>query len=216
MRSVVRFVIFATLVWIGLVMYWEAQAQGRLENPDHSKVMMLFGGMILDGLVLALVFALAVLPMIGETIGAFFYSPATEIEHDPHAGAIAKLAQGDPEGAIEEYEEILAQDPSDTLALSEIARICCRDLEDTARGGAVLETALQKEWPEEQASFLGNRLVDVYMQQGDTERSMAVLRTLTETLAGTKFAANALHRLHEIERGQAPGGVLPAGETDES
>jgi tetratricopeptide (TPR) repeat protein len=170
---------------------------------------MLFGGTLLDGLGLATVVALMIVPAIGETVGAFFFNPNEKIEHDPHADAIAKLAQGDPEGAIEDYQAILANDPSDTLALSEIARICCRDLGDTARAATVIEQALDNEWPEEQSSFLANRLADIYLLQDDPLRARLVIIQIAENMDGTKYAANARHRLHEIERAIESGARAP-------
>jgi tetratricopeptide (TPR) repeat protein len=147
-----------------------------------------------------------IVPVIGSSMGGFFFNPGTEIEHDPHSDAIAKLAQGDPEGAIEVYEAILESDPSDTLALSEIARICCRDLGDTPRAAAVIEQALEKEWPHEQSSFLGNRLADIYLLQRDPVRARQVIILIAETMEGTRYAANAQHRLREIDRALEPGG----------
>jgi len=131
------------------------------------------------------------------------------MEHDRHADAIAKLAQGDPEGAIEDYEAIFAKDPADTLALSEIARICCRDLGDTARAATVIEQALESEWPHEQSSFLANRLADVYLLQGDPVRARQLLIQIAENMEGTKFAANAQHRLHELDRAIEAGVEVP-------
>ena len=200
-----RLLFLAAFSWVGFVLYSEAEIQAHLENPDNSRVVMLFAGCILDGLAIALVLTLLVVPALGDKVGAYFFNPGEEIAPDPHSTAIAKLAQGDPEGAIEVYEEIFAKDPSDTLALSEIARICCRDLGDTARAATVIERALESEWPQEQSSFLANRLADIYLMQEDAVRARQILIEVAQNLEGTKFAANALHRLHEIDRALETG-----------
>jgi tetratricopeptide (TPR) repeat protein len=204
-----RLLFLAAFMWVGYILYTEAETQAHLPTPDNSKVVALFAGSILDGTAVALVLTILVVPAIGDRIGAFFFNPGEEIEHDRHGDAIAKLAQGDPEGAIEIYEEIFAKDSSDTLALSEIARICCRDLGDTARAATVIEHALEKDWPHEQSSFLANRLADVYLLQDDHVRARQLLLQIAENLEGTKYAANALHRLHEMDRALEAGVRAP-------
>jgi tetratricopeptide (TPR) repeat protein len=200
-----RLLFLTAFSWVGYVLYTEVQTQAHLPTPDNNKVVLLFAGAILDGAAVALVLTLLVVPAVGERIGAYFFNPSEKIEHDRHADAIAKLAQGDFEGAIDDYQDIYAKDPSDTLALSEIARICCRDLGDTARAATVIERALEGEWPHEQGSFLGNRLADIYLLQDDAVRARQILIQIAENLDGTKFAANAQHRLHEIDRALEAG-----------
>jgi tetratricopeptide (TPR) repeat protein len=209
-----RLLFLAAFSWVGFVLYSEAEEQAHLDEPDNSKVVLLFGGTILDGAAIATMLALWVVPAIGEGVGGFFFNPGAKVEHDAHADAIAKLAQGDPEGAIEQYQEILAKDPSDTLCLSEIARICCRDLGDTARAAATIEQSLESEWPPQQSSFLANRLADIYLLQDDPMRARQVIIQVAEAMEGTKFAANAQHRLREIERAIETGVRAPAYSDD--
>ena len=206
----VRLLILATLAWVGYLLLSQAGIQAHLDEPDKSRILLLFCGILLDGTAMAVMVALIVAPIIGEGVGSFFFNPGAKIEPDPHANAIARLAQGDPEGAIEQYEAILAKDPTDTLALSEIARICCRDLGDTARAATVIEHALEREWPHEQGSFLANRLADIYLLQEDPARARVVLIQIAENMDGTKYAANAQHRLHEINRAIESGASTPA------
>jgi hypothetical protein len=214
MGTSIRLLFLAALGWVGFVLYSEAAAQSRLDQPDGSKVALLFAGSVVDGLGIATILAFIIVPAIGNSVGGFFFNPGTEIEPDPHSDAIAKLAQGDPEGAIEVYEDILAKDPFDTLAFSEIARICCRDLGDTARAATVIENALEKEWPHEQSSFLGNRLADIYLLQQDPARARQVIIQIAETMEGTRYAANAQHRLRQIDRALETGGQAPSSLED--
>jgi hypothetical protein len=204
-----RLLLLAAFAWVGYVLLSTASSQASLPNPDTSKVIFLFGGTVIDGAALAVVLTTLIVPALGARIGAFFFNPNVEIEHDPHADAISRLARGDPEGAIEDYEAILAKDPFDTLALSEIARICCRDLGDTARAATVIERALDAEWPHEQGSFLANRLADIYLLQNDPARARGLLVEIARNLDGTKYAANALHRIHEIDRSLEMSATTP-------
>lgn len=216
MGTTFRLLLLAAFVWVGIVLFSEASSQARLETPDKGKVLMLFLGAAADGLCVAVIVALLVVPAVGDAIGSYFFNPKIELEKDAHAAAIARLAQGDPEGAIEDYEAILAKDPADTLAISEISKICCRDLGDTARGAAVLEKALSREWTHEQSSFLANRLADVYLLQEDPLRAREILIQVAETMDGTKYAANARHRIREIERtaeaGTRSSALIPEAE----
>jgi tetratricopeptide (TPR) repeat protein len=204
-----RLLFLAAFAWVGFVLFSLASSEAHLENPDTSRVIVLFGGTIIDGAVIAVLLTTLIIPAVGTKIGSFFYNPDQKIEHDPHADAIARVLQGDFEGAIEDYEEIFRKDPADTLALSEIARICCRDLGDTARAATVIERALEDEWTHEQGSFLANRLADIYLLQNDPMRARQVLVEIAQNLDGTKYAANALHRLHEVDRAIETGGKTP-------
>ena len=210
-----RLLFLAAFAWVGFVIIREAELEAHVTNPDSSKVVLLFVGSILDGTAVALVLTILVVPALGERVGSYFFNPGTRIEHDAHADAIAKLAQGDPEGAIEDYEGILKKDPTDTLAISEIARICCRDLGDTARAATFVEQALDGEWPHEQGSFLANRLADIYLLQEDHLRARQILIEIAQNLEGTKYAANALHRMHEIDRAMEMGTKAPTYLGDE-
>ena len=207
-----RLLFLAAFAWVGFVILSEAREQAKLDQPDSNKVALLFAGAILDGLVIAGIVAFMVVPVLGDIMGGYFFNPGTQIEKDPHSDAISKLARGDPEGAIQSYEKILSKDPNDTLAISEIARICCRDLEDTPRGAAVLENALQQEWPHEQSSFLANRLADIYILQHDPMRARQLIVEIANSLEGTRYAANAQHRLHEIDRMIEAGAPAPLPE----
>ena len=214
MGSFLRLLLLAALLWVGYILYAEAREQGHLDQPDNTKVVLLFGGTIIDGAIVATMLAMWIVPAIGESVGGYFFNPGEKVDKDDHAIAIAKLAQGDPEGAIEHYRDILARDPADTLAISEIARICCRDLEDTARGASTIEQALEAEWPPQQSSFLANRLADIYLLQDDPGRAREVLTEVVGAMAGTRYAANAQHRLREIERAIATGVRAPEGLED--
>jgi hypothetical protein len=209
-----RLLLLSAFLWVGFILYSEAKEQGRADQSDNTKVVLLFVGTILDGTIIATILAMWIAPAIGESVGGFFFNPGTQIEKDDHAIAIAKLAQGDPEGAIAHYRDILAKDPADTLAISEIARICCRDLGDTARGASTIEQALEAEWTPHQSSFLANRLADIYLLQDDPGRAREILTEVAGAMPGTKYAANAQHRLREIERAIATGIRAPG--SDES
>jgi len=56
---------------------------------------------------------------------------------------------------------------------------------------------------------LANRLADVYLLQDDPLRAREVVTQIAETLSGTKYGANALHRLHEIDRSLETGVRAP-------
>ena len=99
------------LLWVGFVLFSNAREESQLPAPNTSRVVMLFLGTFVDGLAVAVIVASLIVPAIAGQMGNFFFNPGGEIEKDPHADAIAKLARGDPEGAIKEYEAILDKDP---------------------------------------------------------------------------------------------------------
>lgn len=209
MRIFTRLVIVAALAWLGYILFSDARDYQKVEDADPTKIMLYFGGVILVGVAMGTIVAMSLIPAIGDAMGNFLFNPNEEVEKDPHAGAMAKVAQGDYEGAVEEYRTVVASNPSDTLALSEIAHLYCDRIGNDGAAAEVLESALQQEWPPDDSAFLCNRLVDVYWTyQHDGARARALLIQVVETLPDTKHAANAQHRLrdidHAIETGQLP------------
>ena len=207
MRFFVRLIFTGALAWLGWWLFKEARAQSQIENADASKTIILFVGIILTATIAGLLVALTLVPMIGDFAGSFFFTPGGRlIEKNPHSEAVAKLAQGDALGAVAAYRAVFARDPSDTLALSEAARICCEKLGDAETAASILEEALARDWPQDQAAFIANRLVDVYWNfLADAQRARAMLTQIIDSMPGTRHAANARHRLEEIESALARG-----------
>jgi len=209
MRVFVRIVIIAALVWLAMVLFMGVHelekhtmdADGNPIQENEVKVMYYFGGITLVVISIGVVVALSLIPAIGDRVGAFFYNPNEQIEANPHADALACMAQGDYGGAIKDYFKAYDKNPLDTHAISEIAHIYCDKLEDDVAASATLEEVLKKEWPDEDSVFLRNRLVDIYWNyQKDAIRSREILIDIAENMPETKYAANAQHRLLEIDR----------------
>jgi len=218
MRILARCIFILGLLLLATVLYREAQALRGAEFVDGTRVMILFLGIVFIAIIIGATVAVTVVPAIGESVGSFFFSPNEKIEKDAHADAMVKIAQGDYEGAIEEYKLALEKNPEDTHAISEIVHLYCDKLDDPNSAEEILTEALEGEWPPEQSALLCSRLVDVYWNyEGDAESASHILRQITETMPGTKYAANATHRLHEIERSLASGVSAPplsAGEPE--
>lgn len=204
MRTLTRAIyvlVILGLIWFMVVLFRESQALRSEEMVDGTKVMLVFLALIILAVVVGALVATTIVPQIGETIGNFFFNPNEEIEKQPHTDAVAKLAQGDYEGAIDEFKKCLADNPDDMHAASEIVHIYCDKLVDIDAAEAFLEEALQKEWPPEQGAFLASRMVDIYWNyRHDAMRAKHVLAQIAETMPDTKHAANAVHRMHEIDR----------------
>src|SRR5450432_2409823 len=183
MRVFTRLVIVAALLWLCYVLFADARAYQSVENPDPTRIVLYFGSVCLVGMLVGCIVAFSLIPTIGDHLGDAFFNPSQEIERDPHAGAMSKVAQGDFEGAIEEYRKVLESNPGDTHAISEIAHFYCDKLGDPASAAQTLEQALENEWPAEESSFLCNRLVDVYWTyQHDATRARAILIQVAENL----------------------------------
>jgi len=192
------------LLYLAVVIFLDARSEMGKENADSSKIILYFGGVVLVGGAAGVLVVAMVLPAVGDAIGNIFFSPNEKIEKAPHADAMSALARGEYEEAVQAYLRAFEKDPHDTLALSEMAKIECEHLENPAAAADVLEQALQREWTPEDAAFLTSRLVDVYWKyQHNARDSRSLLMQIIESMAGTKHAANAQHKLQEIERALA-------------
>lgn len=198
MHPFIRMLFAATLAVLAIYFYQEAKA-AAVADPDSTPIL-LFAGMVLVGAMAGLI-ATTLLPKIGESIGNFFFHPNEQIEKNPHSAALGALACGDYERAVREYEAVVRKNPDDTLALSEIARIYCEKLHSPEHAAAVLEQAIERDLLPEDAAFLCARLADVYwIHQHDISKARELLLQVIETMPNTRHAANASHRLQEIER----------------
>ena len=201
MKIFLKILLFAVLGALGFFLFKEGRAAHGQEEIDPSKLVMLFAGVILLGGAVAVFVATIVMPWFGDALGNVFFSPNQAPEKDVHADARAALARGDYPAAIDAFQTVFDNDPSDTFALSEIAKIHCDHLDNPTAAAEFLEGMLQREWPPDTAAFISSRLVDVYWKhQHDLASARALLMQIVELMPGTKFAANAQHRLREIEQ----------------
>lgn len=201
--SLLTAVVLAGLAW---KLFREARVAYGAEVVDQSRVLALFGGLVLVGVALGILFVVSILPRIADWIGNFFYIPGGEIEEAPHARALAAVARGEYAEAIEAYRAAWRRDPADTHALSEMARLYAEKLDDPASAAATLETALEQVWTTEDAAFLSGRLAEIYWAHlHDATRARARWQAIIDLLPGTQQSANARHRLQEIARQLAAG-----------
>jgi tetratricopeptide (TPR) repeat protein len=203
MRSPIRTILFAVLLVLAFVLFHKART--AYGNPDTttppSTILGLFLGFVVLGVAIAILFVTTIMPAMVESMTNLFFNPNEKVEKDPHADAISALARGEYEEAIEAYRAIYEQDPTDTLALSESAKIYCEHTDHPAAAAELLEDALKKEWPPDGAAFLSMRLVDVYWKyQHDGRGARALLLQIMEAMPETRHAANAGHRLQEIDK----------------
>ena len=193
------------LAYLTVIIFTAARAeQAKKEKADEGKIVLYFGGIILVGGAAGIMVVTVLMPAVGDAIGNLFFSPNQRNEKAPHADAMAAMARGDYEAAVQGYLKAFEADPHDTLALSEMAKIECEHLGDPAAAADVLEQALAREWTPEDAAFLTSRLAEIYWKyQHNARDARGLLMQIIETMPGTKNAANAQHKLQEIERALA-------------
>ena len=142
------------------------------------------------------------IPWLGDVIGTFVYSSAEEIVVDDSMKAAAKIAQGDFEGAIEEYEKLAKDNPMDPHPVAEIAKIHSDRFHDHATALDVLQRHLQsREWPVDDAAFLMFRIAEVYSDRlHDYETAHDILEEVIANFPNTRHSANAHHRINEVDQ----------------
>lgn len=146
-------------------------------------------------------FVLVVLPAMGDAIGTVMYSSGAVIEKDKGLEAAAKIASGDYEGAIREYEKMYQEKPEDPFPVSEIAKIHSDKLQNYETALQVLQQHLEeKDWPEDNAAFLMFRMVDVHMHHGAFAEAKDILEQIVGNFPGTRHSANGKHKIHELEQ----------------
>ncbi|MEZ5305388.1 MAG: tetratricopeptide repeat protein [Verrucomicrobiales bacterium] len=170
------------------------------EVPDEE-IYTKFGVIIVAAIIGGVLFVMHILPMLSGAVGDMMYSAGGEVEEDPGAKAAAKMAQGDFEGAIAEYQKLYEANPDEKHPITEIAKIQLEKLEDPDAAEATLRGALEdKEWPEDDAAFFMFRLVDISLDhKGDFATARALLEQVQESFPDSRYSANATHRMRELE-----------------
>jgi tetratricopeptide (TPR) repeat protein len=201
MRSPIRMIVFLILLVSTFVIFHKARVASNIPDAAPSTILGLFAGFVVLAVVVAILFVTTIMPELVESVTNLFFNPNEKAEKDPHSEAVSAVARGEYEEAIEAYRVIYENDPSDTLALSEPAKIYCEHLDNPSAAAELLEQALTKEWPPDGVGFLSGRLVDVYWKyQHDGRSARALLLQIMESMPDTRHAANASHRLQEIDK----------------
>jgi tetratricopeptide (TPR) repeat protein len=204
MRIFTRFLFLGALAYLGVLLLLEGRKfylDDALVQADPMKPFVYFGGVLIVGLIMATVISLSLVPAIGDAIGNIFEAPNQPLERDPRSIAQAKVAQGDYQGAMEIYVDIYEQNPRDSHAVCEIAHLYCDRLGQPENAISVLEQSLDCEHGQEEIATITTRLSEIHWKHfHDAERARNLLIHIAETMPETKYAANAMHRLHEIDR----------------
>jgi len=202
MRIIPRVLAVVLMLTAMFLLIKHVRGMEEAETIARSQLVTYYFAILGLGAVTAFVFCVSFLPLLGEFLGNFVFTPNERIERNPHAEALSKIAAGDFAGAVEEYRAVYDDNQDDLLAATEIARIYCEKLNDPESAMAFLVEAhsLSDRSPEDDA-FLSNRLVDVlWLHMRDGIRARAILIKIAEDMPETREAANALHRLQEIDR----------------
>jgi len=192
------------LILAGLA-YWlftRMQAVNAAESTDPTPMIGYFLGFLATAIVAGALLAFTLLPAIGELFGNSVYGSNESLEPDPHHDATAAMARGDFEAADQAYQKIIAERPDDSLAVTELVRLRLEKREDPAGAATVLEKALAREWPPDEAGGMAIRLGDIYADHfHDPERARTMWSQILETMPGSRHAANANTRLQQLPPG---------------
>lgn len=184
------------LAIIAAMLFW----QQLMTASDGMK----FIGFIVIGVGMGILAVKFVLPWIGDAMGEVVYSSGEETEQDEMTKAAACISQGDYEGAIEHYNKMLADKPTDPFPLAEIAKVYAERLHEPENALHVLSVHLQsKDWPVDDAAFIMFRIADVqasHLHQFALARDM--LEQVVANFPNTRHSANARHKITEIEQAE--------------
>lgn len=193
--NIIRLCVVALFI-IAVVIGWHSI------NKDNPGVPFIY--MIVVGVIAGLVGVKYLIPWIGDVVGTFFFSSGEKIVMDDNMKAAAKLAQGDYEGAIAEYEKLARDKPEDAFPLAEIAKIYSDKMDDPRRAISFLHERLEsKEWEPDAGAFLMFRIVDLYADRlKDYREAHELLDEVIANFPNTRHSANAHHKLREVDEAQ--------------
>ena len=198
---------------IGLL---EARIENLLETGDsdsqipglQGEIQSLEGTRTFNGILMAIataaflgtLFVVVVLPAWASRVSEGVYGSTAEVD-EPAAFHEARtlIAKGDYEGAIAAFRAAAAEDPSNRLPWTEIARIQARQLDEPAEAAATLQQALSAwDWPADDRAFLLFRLAEIQNEEMDGRgQAVATLQQVIREFPQSRHAMNAGHRLKE-------------------
>jgi tetratricopeptide (TPR) repeat protein len=175
-----------------------------LENEIHSlETTRTFNGILLaigSAAFLGTLFVTFILPSWASRVSQSVYGSNAEVD-DPAIlqEARALVAKGEYEAAISAFRKAAEEDPSNYLPWTEMARIYSRHLDQPGEAVATLNEALaDRDWPQEEQSFLLFRLADLYSEDPHgREMAVVTLRRVIQQFPESRHAMNARHRLKE-------------------
>ncbi len=196
----ISFIVRICLVGLGLLaipVIWEAGLKDQ--GPGNQLVFFLVVGVIVG-----LLGVKYIIPWFGDALGTAMYSSGEQVQMDEGMKAASKMAQGDYEGAIAEYERVAKEKPEDTFPIAEIAKIYADKLDDPQRALAFLQQRLDSgAWDEDAAAFLMFRMVDIKLDAlKDYQGAHDQLIEITGKYPNTRHSANANHKVREVEQAQ--------------
>jgi tetratricopeptide (TPR) repeat protein len=170
--------------------------------PDEEvNAMLVVLEMIVVAAIAGTLFVTWLLPTIGDKMSEAMLGSGDKVKETADSVATARLAQGDYDGAILEFEKMAAANPADRQPVVEISRIYRDKLADVDSAIQTIQTALvSREWKPEDESFFWLRLSEFYSKdKKDFVKAREMVEKVTEKFAGTPHAANATHKLRQIE-----------------
>ena len=141
-----------------------------------------------------------VIPALGDRVAESFYSAPEKAEQSATQKAMALVAQGEYHKALAAFGKILEETPADRFAVMESAKIYQDKLGDIDAAVEVLEKAVSGEWPADDKCFFIVKLAEIHAtQRCDFVRARELLEQLIRDHPESNHAANAHHKLREIE-----------------
>ncbi len=214
--------VISILAFLGLIVLAVMKMKGLDENAENyaEDIIVLILLFILTAIVGGFLFITYVLPRFGDAVGEAMMSSGEEAGTDPYLKARGKAAIGDYEGAVQEYQHILAENPEDRMPVAEITKLYLERLHDPANAELTLENAIRQDhWSDDDAAFFIFRLIDIIQehQPDDQDRVVNLLQKVIRRYPGTRYSANATHKLREIDPALVTKVLaeVEAGETEE-
>ena len=155
-----------------------------------------------------------ILSMFGDAVGEAVLASGEEAEEDPYAEARSLVANGAYADAVSAFRDLAKDNPEDRLPVLEMVKLFQDKLDQPRNAILTLEAALRQDhWDDEDKAVYMFRTADIYQDElKDEANAVAMLKQIVETFPKTRHAANATHKLREIDPSQIPSSKSVAPE----
>jgi tetratricopeptide (TPR) repeat protein len=171
---------------------------------EDANAMLAILELIVIAAIAGVLFVTWLLPSLGDKVTEAMIGSGARVKETETSQATARIAQGDYPGAIREFEKMAVANPADRYPVVEISRVYRDKLGDVDAAIQTIETALvSRPWSPEDETFLLLRLAEFYSKdKTDFAKAREAIDRVMQKFAGTAHAANATHKLRQIEEAE--------------
>jgi TolA-binding protein len=141
-----------------------------------------------------------IIPMLGDALNSATFAAN---DKSPYTKATDLITAGKYHEALAAFQKLASARPTDKVPVMEMYKLNMGRFQDSDGAIETLRSALERPWPEEDTAFFATKLANLYYEEkGDISAAKQVYEFLISAHPDTTTAANAAHKIRELEEAE--------------